>query len=296
MATLVTGKRKYGSLLGVTVHEAMHSWYQMMLATNEALYPWMDEGFTSYATSEIMHIFFPKEDTRLIHNGAFRGYEYIVKSGEEELLCTHADHYEKNMAYGIASYNKGQVFLDQLSYVIGQDALDRTLLRYFDEWKFKHPDMYDFIHVAEKVSGLELDWYIQDFVFSTKFVDLSLLEVKAEGDKTRITIERKGEMIIPADVYIGNDVDPIDVHTIPLGIMRGAKQQEFEGGFFVEEDWFWTDSTYTFVVDRPLGDIGVVEIDATLRLADMDRTNNVIYFEEGKPMIIESETPEKNNQ
>lgn len=296
MATLITGKRKYGSLLGVTVHEAMHSWYQMMLATNETLYPWMDEGFTSYASSEIMHVFYPKEDTRLIHNGAFRGYEYIVKLGEEELLCTHADHYTQNKAYGIASYNKGEVFLDQLSYIIGKEALDRTLLRYFDEWKFKHPDVYDFIHVAEKVSGLELDWYIQYYVNSTKYVDLSLLEVKAEGDKTRITLERKGEMIIPADVYVSKDVNEVTVHTIPLGIMRGAKQQEFQGGFIVEEDWYWTDSTYSFVVDRPLTEIGVVEIDATLRLADMDRTNNIIYFEEGKPLIIEKESPEKNNR
>jgi hypothetical protein len=295
MATLITGKRNYKSLLGVTVHEAMHSWYQMMLATNEALYPWMDEGFTSYASSEIMHVFFPKDDARLVHNGAFRGYDFVVKSGEEEALCTHGDHYAKNRSYGIAVYNKGEVFLDQLSYIIGQDALDRSLLRYFDEWKFKHPDMYDFLHVAEKVSGLELDWYIEYFVNTTKYADIALVSVEAEGKKTRITLERKGEMIVPVDVYIGKDENELTVHTIPLGLMRGAKSQEFEGGFFVEKDWFWTDSTYSFVVDRPLTEIGLVEVDSSLRLADVDRSNNFAYFEAGKQIIIESDEPVKNN-
>lgn len=296
MATLITGKRKYKSLLGVTVHEAMHSWYQMMLATNEALYPWMDEGFTSYASSEIMNMFYPKEDQRLVHNGAFRGYEFLVKSGEEEALCTHGDHYTKNRSYGIASYNKGEVFLDQLSYIIGKEALNRTMLRYYDEWKFKHPDVYDFVHVAEKVSGLELDWYVEYFMNSTKSVDLSILAIEADGDRTRITIERKGGMIIPADVYIGKNQSELSVHTIPLGLMRGAKKQEFEGGFTVEEDWFWTDSTYTFTVNRPLTEIGVIEIDASMRLADVDRSNNFAYFENGVPIIIEEESPENNKK
>ena len=38
---------------GVVIHEWMHSWYQMMLGTNESLYPWMDEGFTSFAESNV---------------------------------------------------------------------------------------------------------------------------------------------------------------------------------------------------------------------------------------------------
>ena len=48
MATLITGKRKFGSLFGVTAHEMAHTWFQFLLATNESLHPWMDEGFTSY--------------------------------------------------------------------------------------------------------------------------------------------------------------------------------------------------------------------------------------------------------
>ncbi|NNC82187.1 MAG: M1 family metallopeptidase [Flavobacteriales bacterium] len=292
MATLVTGKRKYGSLLGVTVHEVMHSWYQMVLATNEALYPWIDEGFTSYASSEIMAVFFPKDDPKQIHNGAYRGYQHIVSTGEEEPLCTHADHYNLNKAYGIASYNKGEVFLHQLSYVIGQETLDRVLLRYFEEWKFKHPDMWDFIRVAEKESGLELDWYLEYFVNSTRYVDYALGEVTGEEGTTSVTLERKGTMIMPVDVVVERFSGTKELYHIPLGIMRGAKEEEFDGTYIVADDWYWTHPTYTLDLDYNMKDVKSIEIDPSLRLADMDRENNAQTFANKKPVIrsIEKQT------
>lgn len=284
MATLITGKRKYGSLLGVTVHEAMHSWYQMVLGTNEAVYPWMDEGFTSYASSEIMNEFFPKEDKTKIHEGAMRGYQHIVGTGEEEPLCTHADHYETNKGYGIASYNKGEVFLHQLSYIIGQETLDRTLLRYFDEWKFRHPDMFDFIRVAEKESGLELDWYIEYFVNSTKFPDFSLVDVREEEGKPVIELFRLGKMIMPVDVEVNMNDGSSHLYTIPLGIMRGAKKESYTGEYHVAEDWYWTDVSYVLEIGQPIADIQTVVIDPSMRLADMNREDNMINFKEVAPV------------
>ncbi len=283
MATLVTGKRKYGSLLGVTVHEAMHSWYQMVLATNEAIYPWMDEGFTQYASSEIMNEFFPNEDETKIHEGALRGYQHIVNTGEEEPLCTHGDHYATNKGYGIASYNKGEVFLVQLSYIIGQENLDRALLRYFNVWKFRHPDVYDFIRIAEKESGLELDWYVEYFVNSTKFPDFSLVDVTETDGKSSIELFRLGKMIMPVDVVV-NKMDGTSVlYTIPLGIMRGAKEEAYAGEFHVANDWYWTDSGYILETEIPMSDIKSVEIDPSLRLADMNREDNMLSFEVLKP-------------
>ncbi|NND94239.1 MAG: M1 family metallopeptidase [Flavobacteriales bacterium] len=285
MATLVTGNRKYRSLLGVTVHEAMHSWYQAVLATNEAIYPWMDEGFTSYAESEILEVFFPKGDSKLIHSGALRGYHHIVSTGEEEPLCTHADHYNLNKAYGIASYNKGEVFLLQLGYIIGKEALDRTLLRYFEEWKFKHPDMWDFIRVAEKESGLELDWYLEYFVNSTRYVDYTIGDVSSEAGLTFVDLGRMGSMIMPIDVVITKFEGEQELHHIPLGIMRGAKQEEFDGVFVVEDDWFWTDRVYTLTLDFPLSEIKSIEIDPSVRLADVDRSNNLEEYQNRKPVM-----------
>ena len=108
------------------------------------------------------------------NSNSYRGYNYIATSGKEQPQTTHADRYNTNTGYGIAAYSKGAVFLSQLGYVIGKENLDKTLLRYFKEWSFKHPTPNDFIRVAEKVSGAELDWYLMDWTQTTNTIDYGI--------------------------------------------------------------------------------------------------------------------------
>ncbi|NNK72588.1 MAG: M1 family metallopeptidase, partial [Flavobacteriaceae bacterium] len=158
MCTLITGGRNLGSLIGVTAHEMAHSWFQFLLATNESKHEWMDEGFTSYISAHAMNTVMDR-NRKNPNSGSYRGYFSLVNSGREQPQSTHADRYAFNSAYGAAAYSKGAVFLAQLGYVIGEEHLRNTLKRYFKEWSFKHPTPNDFIRVAEKISGLELDWY-----------------------------------------------------------------------------------------------------------------------------------------
>ena len=196
MATLITGHRSLKSLVGVSVHEAMHSWYQGLLATNESLFSWMDEGFTSYASNRIEKKLFP-EDFENEHDGSYKGYKRIATSEYEEPLCTHADHFDTNWAYGTASYSKGVVILDQLSHIVGQKVIEKSLKRYFDEWAYKHPNASDFKRIVEKESGIELDWYFEYFVNTTKTIDYGIYEIIGDEKGTQILL-KKGEMPMPA--------------------------------------------------------------------------------------------------
>ncbi len=274
MATLITGHRPFSSLIGVTVHEIMHTWYQMLMGTNEALYAWMDEGFTSYGSVLVMDHLYPKEGN--IFDRTYRGYLYLAKAQEEEPLSTHADHFETNSSYGIASYGKGAVFLHQLGYVIGQENLDKGLLRYYDDWKFKHPHTNDFIRVMEKQSGLELDWYKEYFVNSVKRIDYGIESVTPGLKKTtRVTLERIEPMPMPIDVYVEYSDGSTEIFNIPLRIMRGNKAQEFaDMKYTVIEDWPWTNPTYTFSIPQKMKKIKSIKIDPTLRMADINLDNN----------------------
>ncbi len=95
----------------------------------------------------------------LYHEGNYSGYLALAKSGREEPMTTHADHYNTNYAYSNAAYLKGNVFMEQLGYIVGAPTRDKILLEYYRQWKFKHPNPNDLIRVAEKLSGLQLDWY-----------------------------------------------------------------------------------------------------------------------------------------
>ncbi len=303
MGTLITGKRNFGSLVGVMTHELMHSWYQMMLATNESLYSWMDEGFTSYSSSVVMAFLFNNHSGNP-HDGSYRGYNYLAKSGVEQPLATHADHFKTNFAYGQASYSKGAVFLGQLNYIVGATVFDEAMLDYYDDWAFKHPNPNDFIRVMEKKSGLELDWYKEYWVYSTDTIDYAIVDVvkskkaskdtvviKAKageyyissGEKnkkgTTIYIEKKGGMPMPLDIivtYKDGKISRMNYYYIPIVMMRGEKGDEaLYNRRTVLPDWPWTSKVYELNISVNFNKIEKIEIDPSLRMADLNRADNV---------------------
>lgn len=278
MATLITGERNYVSLVGVSIHEWMHSWYQMVLATNEALYPWMDEGFTSYGSAEVMnHLrelkLIPGEPTDNPHFNSVRGYARFSQSGKEEALSTHADHYTTNVAYGVGSYTKGTVFLKQLEYVLGKKKFADGLKRYYNEWSFKHPNVNDFIRVMEKTSDLELDWFKEFFVNSTRTIDYAIDTVQMNNKQLEIVLANNGQFPMPIDLTIELNSGKKINYNIPMRIMRGNKP--LNKNTVLLEDWPWTHPKYIVAADVDIMDVAKITIDESMRLADVNLSNNV---------------------
>ncbi|MBR9921097.1 MAG: M1 family metallopeptidase [Bacteroidetes bacterium] len=282
MATLITGERNLGSLTGVSVHELMHSWFQMVLGTNEALYAWMDEGFTTWASNEVMNHL--KKEGLLPgskpvdnpHANTYAGYVNLTKSGVEEPLTTHADHFQTNYAYGQASYTKGSVFLNQIRYIVGEENFKKGMLRYYNTWKFKHPNTNDFIRIMEKVSGLELDWYKQYFVQTTYTIDYGIEDIDTGSDKrhTKISFSREGLMPMPVDFVVEMTNGDKEYFTIPLQIMRGSKTNDGDINYTTLSDWGWVYTEYEVELPIKIKKVKSVTIDPLGRLADIDSDND----------------------
>jgi hypothetical protein len=291
MATLLSGPG-----LGTVVHEWMHSWYQMMLGTNESMYAWMDEGFTEYAT-DLVEAFYRDTLTRakygsnkpivkaldstaallpLEHNGNYKSYYFIAKSGLEEPLTTHADHFNTNAAYSIAAYSKGAVFMEQLGYIIGAPVRDKLLLEYYKQWAFKHPNSSDLIRLAETVSGLQLDWYKEYWCNTTKTIDYAIDSLWEEGGESKVRLKRIGQMPMPIDLQLNFKDGSTAQYNIPLNLMYGAKAAETPKPVTVLEEWRWTHPTYIVSFKQRLATLLKVEIDPSRRMADVDQKNNVL--------------------
>lgn len=283
MCTLITGDRSFESLVGVTAHEMAHTWFQFLLATNESLHEWMDEGFTSYISSLAEYQVLNQNEGDPLA-GSYRAYNYLANSGVEQPLSTHADRYDTNRNYGIAAYSKGAVFLAQLGYVVGESVLAEIIKEYYNKWVFKHPEPRDFIRVAERVSGLNLDWYLQDFATTTNTIDYGISGVNASGDTAvdantytsdgdqTITLKRIGLMPMPIDLQVNFADGSSRLYYIPLQMMRGEK------GFgdtpvTILSDWAWARPTYQFKVNAD-SEITEVIIDPSGRMADIQRENN----------------------
>lgn len=285
MATLIVGRISLRGLVSVTVHEAIHSWYQHILATNEAKYPWMDEGFTSYAQDYVLNILYGNKNPNP-HAQAYRGYFNLVNSPKDEPLTVHSDHYQTNFAYGVNSYSKGQVFLHQLSYIIGVENLFKGMLVYYDQWKFKHPTPTDFKKIMEKVSGLELDWYFDYFIGTTNKIDYAIKYVEANKKSTKITLQNLGNFPMPIDVAVNLKNGEQIHYNIPLQIMRGQKLTDGDLTFTTLSDWPWVYPEYSFTIDVSFNEIDEVIIDPSQRLADVKKENN--RFPNPKTIIYEN--------
>tara|TARA_B110000977_G_scaffold27292_1_gene34422 strand:- start:1737 stop:3554 length:1818 start_codon:yes stop_codon:yes gene_type:complete len=278
MLTLITGNRKFGSLVGVTAHEMAHSWFQHVLATNETKHEWMDEGFTSFistlGTNKVL-----KVEKDFPHEGSYNGYFRLAKSGVEQPQSTNANRYHYNFAYESTAYSKGAVFLGQLGYIIGRDNLFKTLQAYYNEFKFKHPVPNDIRRIAERVSGIQLRWYLTDWTQTTNTIDYGITSVEAEENATRISLERKGLMPMPLDVLIQYKDGTQEVHYIPITLMRGEKENPYGLSWSVKKDWSWADPNYSFSINRSQEEIELITIDPTYYMADIDRENNTYINE-----------------
>ena len=279
MATLITGERSYPSLLSVTLHEALHSWYQMVLATNESYYAWMDEGFTSYTQTitqfELFNDIYDLNSSNPLINSYERYFQFL-NEGTEEALTTHSDHFSTNRAYGVGSYTKGAIFLSQLGYIIGEDLLFKGLRRYYNEWKFRHPDKNDFIRVMEKVSGLELDWYLDYWIGTTHQIDYSLELKKNKKESLDIEIIKNGTMPMPIDIEILFEDNSKSIIHIPLSIMRGEKIFNSGDDVLIMSDWEWVNKVYPLQIDQKNKKIKTITIDSQRKMADVNPTNNII--------------------
>ena len=289
MSTLLNGPS-----LGGAFHEWMHSWYQGMLGTNESMYAWMDEGFTSYAAALVTSYYYEtllqrdpgnaglkqivdkrRKALPLNHPEAYNAYFSLVKSGYEEPLTTHADHFNTNYAYSVASYGKGEMFLEQLGYITGAATRDKILLEYYRLWRFKHPNAEDFLRVAEKVSGMQLDWYKEYWISTTKTVDYGIDSLWEDQGKMKVRLKMVGKMPMPVDVLLQFKDGSKAIAYIPQYFMFGEKPVEDPSiPRTVFTPWKWTHPTYTFEMDHKLTDLKTIEIDPSQRMADVDRTNN----------------------
>ena len=285
MMTLITGKRRLGSLVGVSVHESVHSWYYGMLASNEGRYAWMDEGFTEYASGEVMQELFGGDDDP--HASAIDGYRALVNSDHHEPPSVHADQFITNAGYGATAYSFGEMLVHQLGAVVGEKPLAQGMLRYFNACKFKHPDPIDFERAMEKQSGLELDWYFDEWINTTRQLDYAITEVLQVGGELRITLTNKGEQLMPVDVELVRRNGTHMHYHIPLSLTRGAKAADSgEEMFTTLPAWQWTNPSYTFTVAGTIADLATVTIDPQHRTADMDMENNAVELPLGSGGVV----------
>ena len=275
MCTLMVGGEKYERLVGTAAHELAHAWFQHLLATDEAAYPWMDEGFTSYIEYLAEHQILKTKKTANPFDSAYKGYFGLVKSGFQEPTITHSDRFATNYAYSVTAYYKGLLFLTQLDYLMGNEALQKTLKRYYNEYAFKNPTPNDFIRIAEKVSGMQLQWFLNEFMETDHTADYAISKVEGKGNKTEVTLKRVGRLPLSIDLWVTDKAGNIRYVYVPLRMTYAEKPNTYPAyPRTVLPAWGWGNPTYTFTLDMPLENVKSIALDPENKSVDTDKENN----------------------
>jgi hypothetical protein len=195
-------------LWGVTDHEFGHTWFPMIVGSNERKYAWMDEGFNTFINGL---------STAAFNKGEFKeaGYfddpnsSFMVKYtfGEkmDGLYTVPEVIQQENL--GIAAYSKPAQMLNALrEVVLGKERFDAAFREYINRWAFKHPTPWDFFHTMENVSGEDLGWFWRAWVLNTWKLDQAVKTVAYLEDKpdkgSEITIENLDKMVMPVTVLV----------------------------------------------------------------------------------------------
>ncbi len=237
----------------VLMHELGHQWFPMQVGSDERRYPWMDEGFNTFADYDAAEAFFkgtPYADT--VRRELLSAYTATAVPGSEQPMITKPD--EVRELYWTA-YQKPALMLTVLrESVLGRDEFDRAFREYARIWKGKHPQPADFFRTMANQTGRDLDWFWRGWIYTTARLDQAIDEVRRQGDSTFITLSNRGQMVLPVQIELRYGDGTTERRALPV------------------EMWH-LGSKFTYRMAGPKQVVGVV-IDPRRVYPDIARDNN----------------------
>ena len=217
-------RARQGGLWGVNDHEFGHTWFPMIVGSNERLYGWMDEGFNTFINSLSAANFNNGEYKSKVPQDKNRIGAMYTAPGLEPIL-TYVDNY-KERNNGTLSYSKPGEGLTLLRDVIlGEDRFDRALRAYINRWAFKHPTPDDFFHTIENVAGESLQWFWRGWFVNNWRLDVAVRSVKY-NDSTNfakgaiITLDNLEKMAMPVILEVKTVSGKTDRIKLPVEIWQ----------------------------------------------------------------------------
>ncbi|MFL5742322.1 MAG: M1 family metallopeptidase [Flavisolibacter sp.] len=246
-----------GDLWGVTDHEFGHTWFPMIVGSNERKYAWMDEGFNTFIN---------ELSTKAFNNGEYAKFSFfppdqaVASAFNEKMdpLWAIPEVIQQNNL-GVAAYLKPAMMLDALrDVVLGPDRFDAAFREYVRRWAFKHPTPWDFFHTMENAGGEDLSWFWREWIFNNWKLDQTVKGVQYEDNKPEngasITIQNLDEMVMPVIVQVKEANGKEQRFNLPVEVwQRGS-------------EWTFHVSTTSRITE--------VVLDPDKKLPDVNRKNN----------------------
>ena len=208
-------------LFEVIDHELGHTWFPMIVGSDERRFAWMDEGVNTFINPFSVTTFYdgPATPTGVTAPEGFAGagtaartqavafvqpdtYVQIYRGlgAADETLMTAPDQLS-GQGLGLDAYIKPGAGLTVLrNAVLGPDRFDDALRTYIRRWAYKHPQPADFFRTMEDVSGEDLDWFWRGWFMTTDTFDQGITALTADATDASATVFNYGGLVFPTTV------------------------------------------------------------------------------------------------
>lgn len=251
-----SAKDKGNMYWAVVNHELGHTWFPMIVGSNERRHAWMDEGFNAFIDNMA---------TKDFNGGEFIGYPEIdipvagLFADSLAPIMTRPDVIPGNEVYTV-QYQKVAYLLTLLrEHILSKEQFDSAFRRYISNWAYKHPTPWDFFSSINNSTGEDLNWFWKSMFLENYKLDQQVNKVtnpaKGQSGKALIVVENMEEAAMPLLIEITFENGNKEFHNFPVEI--------WEQG-----------SVYKFVPDSD-GAISKVAIDPNGVFPDMNISNNI---------------------
>ncbi|MEO8108692.1 MAG: M1 family metallopeptidase [Ginsengibacter sp.] len=219
-------RSKGAGLFGVTDHEFGHTWFPMIVGSNERKYGWMDEGFNTFINGLAAVDFNNGEYARKAGNrSAF--YKYMFGNNSETIMSEPDALQEANI--GLALYTKPGYALTLLrNEILGPERFDYAFQTYIKTWAYKHPTPWDFFRTMENAAGEDLGWFWKGMFIENYRLDQAVSDVKyVNNDVTKgalVTIENLDRMAMPVNLQYETESGKTDSVKIPVEVWQNGSK------------------------------------------------------------------------
>jgi hypothetical protein len=196
-------------------HEFGHEWFPMIVGSNERLYPWMDEGFNTFIDLRNAALYFAgtRYGDTIEANPLHLAQEH-TKAGEQPLIANPTEVHDLMWT----GYQKPALMLHLLrNEVLGPERFDAAFRDYIRTWAFRHPTPADFFRLMRDASGMELDWFWRDWVYTTARLDQAVEPVVTDTTgRASVYVMNRGTMIMPAELRVTYDDGTTESVKLPV--------------------------------------------------------------------------------
>ena len=212
-------------LFRVVTHEIGHSWYPMIVGSDERRHAWMDEGFNTFINTFAEEGYWSRDDSEV----RARERQLVVRTDgmpTAQPIMTPANRYKTPGNLLSLAYVKPSIALLTLrNKVLAPAVFDSAFREYTRRWAFKHPQPADFFRTIEEVSGRNLDWFWRGFFYTTSALDQSVESVKQTPDGTALVALRSlGAAVMPVELELRFADGSSQVVKLPVEIWYGGNR------------------------------------------------------------------------